>query len=481
MRSPGILLPTGRERLWGVELSVTSRTGRASISLRNRLLGDAEARTIRADVMRLAMPSIGEQLLNMTVQMVDTYLMGHISASALTAVGLSNNMVMLAQTFVMALATGTTAVVARLIGAREPAAASRVMQQSLLVGVTIGALLTIAMTVFAGQAIAFYAPEPDVAVIGTNYLRIVSFSFLMQGLLWVGNAALRGAGDTRTPLYVMLALNATNIVTSVLFLYGFGPLPAVGVYGPAIGTAVSMSIGGLAMLLILTRGRANLRIERGDWLPDRRVILRVTNVGLPAGGEQLALRLGMTMFQRLVTGLGTVAFAAHSVALTSMSMSFMPGFGFSVAATTMVGQALGARDPERARRSVREALRVSSWAMGAAGLLLFVFGGQVMGLFVDDPEVVALGVAPLQILGLIQPISAATMVYSGALRGAGDTRWTLLITALSVWVLRIPLTLSLLGPLGLVGAWSGMAIDNMMRALLCWLRYRTGRWALTKV
>jgi len=100
---------------------------------------------------------------------------------------------------------------------------------------------------------------------------------------------------------------------------------------------------------------------------------------------------------------------------------------------------------------------------------------------VDDPEVIALGVAPLQVLGMIQPLSAATMVYSGALRGAGDTRWTLLITALSVWALRIPLTSALIVPLGLVGAWLGMAIDNVMRAVLFWLRYRTGRWAEVKV
>jgi len=462
-------------------VSVRLESSRVSGSLRNTLLGNAEDRSIRAEVMRLAMPSIGEQLLNMTVHMVDTYLMGHIGAAALTAVGLSNNMVMLTQTFVMAVATGATAVVARLIGAREPQAASRVMQQSLLVGAAIGAVLTVVLSFFSVQAIGFYQPEPDALVIGSTYMRIVAMSFLLQGILWVGNASLRGAGDTRTPLFLMLGVNALNIVTSLLFLYGVGPIPAIGVYGPAVGTAVSMSAGGAVMLLILARGRRGMRLQRTGWRPDPSVIRRVTNVGLPAGGEQLALRFGMAVFQRLVAGLGTVAFAAHSVALTGMSVSFMPGFGFSVAATTMVGQALGARDPERAKRSVREALRVSAWAMGAAGLLLVLFAGQVMSVFVDDPEVIALGIMPLQVLGMIQPLSAASMVYSGSLRGAGDTRWTLVITTLSVWVLRVPLTMLLVGPLGLVGAWLGMATDNVARATMVWLRYRTGRWAKVKV
>jgi len=119
--------------------------------------------------------------------------------------------------------------------------------------------------------------------------------------------------------------------------------------------------------------------------------------------------------------------------------------------------------------------------MGAAGLLLVVFASQVMSVFVDDPEVIALGIVPLQVLGMIQPLSAASMVYSGSLRGAGDTRWTLVITALSVWVLRVPLTMLLVGPLGLVGAWLGMATDNVARAVMVWLRYRTGRWARVKV
>lgn len=464
-------------------MTVATRYAATATALRERLFGDAEARQVRADVMRLAMPSIGEQLLNMTVQLVNTYLVGHLGAAELTAVGLSNNMVMLAQTFVMALATGTTAVVARLTGARDPQAASRVVQQSLLVGGGAGLLITLAMVALARLAIGFYEPEADVAAIGEVYLRIASLTFTMQGLLMVGNAALRGAGDTRTPLTVMLGVNAVNIVVSAGLLHGVGPLPAMGVLGPAAGSAVALGVGGLAMMAILLGGRGGLRLTRQGWRPDREVIGRVMNVGLPAGGEQLALRMGMVLFQRVVAGLGTVAYAAHQVALTGQSMCFMPGFGFSVASTTMVGQALGARDPERARRSVREALRVSVWVMGAVGLLLVLLAPQVMDVFVDDPEVVRQGVNPNRVLGLLQPMMAATMVYSGALRGAGDTRWTLVITALSVWAVRVPLATLLAGPLGwgLVGAWTGMGIDNVVRAVLFWLRYRTGAWTRIKV
>jgi len=455
----------------------------ARAMLRQRVLGDAEAAVMRSEVMRLAMPSIGEQLLNMTVQLVNTYLVGHLGAEELAAVGLSNNMMMLAQTFLMALATGTTAVVARLIGARDPRGAAHIVQQSLLMGGVTGTVLLLVMVLLAEQAIAFYDPEPAVATLGGRYLRIASLTFTMQGLMMVGNAAMRGAGDTRTPLYIMLGVNALNILVSSALLLGLGPLPALGVLGPAVGSAMALAAGGVAALVTLLRGRAGLRVERQNLSVDWPAIRRVLNVGLPAGGEQLALRLGMVLFTRLISGLGTAAYAAHQVALSAQNLAFMPGFGFSVASTTMVGQALGAKDTDKARRAVREALRVAVWAMTAVGLFLVLAADYVMVIFTDDPAVIALGGAPNKVLGALQPLAAATMVYSGALRGAGDTRWTLIITALAVWAVRIPMATLFAETLGmgLLGAWVGMGIDNVVRGVLFWLRYRTGNWTRIRV
>jgi len=339
------------------------------------------------------------------------------------------------------------------------------------------------MVLLAEQAIAFYDPEPAVATLGGRYLRIASLTFTMQGLMMVGNAAMRGAGDTRTPLYIMLGVNALNILVSSALLLGLGPLPALGVLGPAVGSAMALAAGGVAALVILLRGRAGLRVERQNLSVDWPAIRRVLNVGLPAGGEQLALRLGMVLFTRLISGLGTAAYAAHQVALSAQNLAFMPGFGFSVASTTMVGQALGAKDTDKARRAVREALRVAVWAMTAVGLFLVLAADYVMVIFTDDPAVIALGGAPNKVLGALQPLAAATMVYSGALRGAGDTRWTLIITALAVWAVRIPMATLFAETLGmgLLGAWVGMGIDNVVRGVLFWLRYRTGNWTRIRV
>jgi len=419
----------------------------------------------------------------MTVQLVNTYLVGHLDAASLTAVGLSNNMLMLAQTLIMALATGVTALVARQSGAGDMEGASRAAQQSLLLGAGAGTLLALLLTRFSGQAIAFYRPGQEVAQIGEAYLRVASLSFTLQGIMLVGNAALRGVGDTRMPLYVMALVNVLNIVISYSLLRGVGPIPSLGVLGPAVGAASSRAAGGIVVLLALAMGRAGLRLRRDHWRPDRVTVRRILNVGVPAGGEQLIMRVGQALFSRVVAGLGKVAYAAHSVALTGQSISFMPGFGFSVAATTLVGQSLGAGDEERARRIVRETLVMAVAMMAVLGAVLVIFAPQVMALFMPDPVVIEQGVWPNRLLGLLQPVLAVMMVYSGALRGAGDTRWTLIITGATVWLIRLPIASLLTGPLaaGLLGAWIAMGIDMIGRAALFRLRFRSGRWATIRV
>lgn len=481
-RSPRSDVPMAQAS--GVDMaSSTSRAARVPALIRTTLLGDAEAGAVRLTVLRLALPCIGEQILNMTVQLFNTYLVGHLDTPSLTAVGLANNTMMLAQVFIMALATGTTALVARHVGARDLPGASRFMQQSLVMGVAVGTVLLILMAGLSGAAIRFYEPEPDVLAIGERYLRIASLSFTLQGALLVGNAALRGAGDTRTPLYMMLLINAVNMLTSFLLLRGVGPLPALGVYGPAVGSAIALSLGGIVVVALLARGRGGIRLQRDGWTPDLQAIRRVLNIGAPAGGEQLAMRLGQVFFSRVVSGLGTVAYAAHSVATTGQSLSFMPGFGFSVAATTLVGQALGAGKPDEARRSVREAGRLTVLMMGTLGLVLVALAPQIMGIFVPDPEVIRQGIGPNRLQGFIQPILGLMMVYSGALRGAGDTRWTLAITGASIWLVRLPVAYLATGPLslGLLGAWFGVAMDQTIRGALFFLRFRSGGWSRIKV
>ncbi len=440
-------------------------------------LFDSDARRVLA----LALPAVGEQLLNMTVGLADTFMVGHLGAEAVAAVGLANQAVLLVTTFFAAVATGVTALVARHTGAAEGDRANGITHQGYLLGAALGvAMMALGLALATPTMLVLQAPAEVVAP-GANYLSIVAITFLLASWLFIGNAALRGSGDTRSPMLIMLAVNVVNIIVAYAFIYGPGPLPALGVAGSAIGAAIGRGAGGLIVTYLLWRGRAGLRLRLRHLLPDGVQIKRILNIGLPAGAEQLLMRFAMTAYTMTVAALGTQAFAAHQLALQGESLSYMPGFGFAVAATTLVGQGLGAGNPARARADAYLASRLAAIVMTAMGVLFFVFPAQIMGVFINDPEVIRLGIWPLRLVAFSQPALALVMVLAGALRGAGDTRATLAITGASLWLVRLPLALLLVGPFGLVGAWIAMGVDLNLRGLGMWLRFRSGKWAQLKV
>jgi putative MATE family efflux protein len=316
-----------------------------------------------------------------------------------------------------------------------------------------------------------------------TYLRIASSIFALSALMFVGNACLRGAGDTRTTMMVMGIVNVLNIAVAWTAINGPFGLPKLGVAGSALGAAVGRAAGGLLVVIILLKGRSGLKLDFQGWRLDLEIIKRVLRVGLPTGVERLFMRFGMMVFMRAVAGLGTIAVAAHAVALRAESLSFMPGFGFAVAGTTLVGQGLGARDPKRAERSGYLTYQMAASLMTVMGLIFILFPRSLIGLFTDDQAVIQMALTPLRIIGFVQPLLAAAMVFPGSLRGAGDTRFPMVITSATIWIFRVPAAvfLGLTLGMGLPGAWIGMATDLATRGIIFFLRFRSGRWKLAKV
>jgi multidrug resistance protein, MATE family len=294
---------------------------------------------------------------------------------------------------------------------------------------------------------------------------------------------LRGAGDTRTPMKVMAAVNVVNIVVAYTLINGAGPFPALGVAGSALGAAFGRTSGCLVVLAILLRGKGGLRLSLPSLRLDTTQLRRVINVGIPAGMEMLSMRLGMTIFAAVVASLGTAAYAAHQVVMTSESLSFMPGFGFSVAAATLVGQGLGAKSPQRAEHNALASWRWAVVFMSAVGLIFFSFPEYFMRFFTNDPDVISQGIMPLRLIAIAQPLLATTMVVAGGLRGAGDTRGPFLVTTLGIWAVRLPLGFFLVRTtsLGLSAAWITMIVDQGVRSIFFLLRFRAGRWKNVRV
>lgn len=421
----------------------------------------------------------------MAVNMVDTAMVGRLGAAALAAVGLGAQVMMMASAIFSSVATGTTALVARFVGAEQPEEACRVARQSLILGVSLAALVSLTFVSFADRIIGvlFSAAEPEVLADAATYVRIVGLGLVPQFLLIVTNSVLRGSGDTKTPMRVTATANVVNALFNYLLIFGVGIFPRLGVKGAAIATALAHTVGGCMALAVLFSGRKVVGVTvHDDFRPHIPTLKRILNIGIPAGMEQGVMRIGQLIFTMILASLGTVAYAAHRIAIQAESISFMPGFGFALAATSLVGQALGAGEPEEAEHIGLEAARIGACFMSAMGLLFLLFPRALVGLFTNDGAVIAQSAVVIRIVAISQPFMAMHMVLAGSLRGAGDTRTVMVVSAIGICGIRIALAYVLvrLG-YGLVGAWIAMVCDLITRGSLLYWRFRRGDWKRVRV
>lgn len=446
-------------------------------------------------VWALALPAIGEQVLALLVGLSDTFLTGHLStramaqlgygrAEAVAAVGLGATVVWVVLTLFFAVGVGATALVARAVGAKDRQLSTRGVGQALILGALFGGLLAVLAVPLAHAVTDVLGVEGTVADLAATFLRIFAFGLPAVGVAYAANASMRGSGDTRRPLIVMLVVNGTNIAASWLLMNGLPGLgiPALGVIGSACGAAAGWTLGAVLAVFFLSRQHpASPRVTRASLRPDREVMWRILRVGLPSAAELFVLQFGVVTFSRFVVGLGADAYAANTTINNLESIGTLPGLGFAVAATTLVGQALGAQDPELARRSAWAALRPCFVFMLSMGLCAALLPQFLLSLFVADAGVVQAGALALRFSLLTLPALSVSFICNGSLRGAGDTRFPVLVRAAGTWGIRIPLALLLIPIFGLIGARLAMAGDFWMQAsLACW-RFRSGKWRRARV
>lgn len=438
----------------------------------------------RKDVINLAWPSVVEQLLIQLFNMVDMMMVGGVGAAAIAAIGLTMQPLFVAMAGFMALNVGTTAVVARFIGAGDRDEANTTARQSLVV---IGVMSIVAATllyVFARPIVLFMGAKPDSVGYAVTYLRVMSLSFLPQTVSMNITAVLRGAGDTRTPMRYNIIANVVNVVGNAILINGLFGFPRWEVFGAAVATAISRVVGMILALRAVTGGKSVLHISfREKFAPRFDLIKRVVTVGIPAMIEQVVMRFAMMTFTRVVSGLGTTIYAAHQIGINITGLSFSPGMGFGMAATSLVGRSLGAKRPDRAEMYGWQTRRIGMFVASAMGLLFFFGGGLLASLYSDEASVIADAARVLRIIALVQPLQSTQFILAGALRGAGDTRWPLIATFVGTVGVRVSLALLFVNVFGwgLLGAWLAMAIDQTTRSAFIYFRYRSGRWKTVKV
>lgn len=435
----------------------------------------------RGRIWRLAWPSILENILITAIWTVDTAMVGRIGAEALSSVGLGGQFVFTAVWVLGALGIGASSMVARYIGAGDREHADRVAAQAVLLAVIAGLMGTAIGWPLAPRFLSWVTRDAVVHAQGMTYFRTLIVTLPLMICISVGNASLRGAGNTRVPLLVSAVANGSNIILDYVLIFGAWGAPRLGVYGAALASAIAQGLGFVTLMVILFSGRVEIDltwVRLARWRSS--IVKQILRLSLPAALEEGQSNLARMLFVIIISSLGTAAYAANTVAVSIESLSFMPGWGFAVASSALVGQALGAGERDEALATGWEALRLALPVMSLVGVIFALFPGSIVRIFTNDPAVTPLAMACIRVAALEQPAIALEMVLAGSLRGAGDTRTPLGVSLIGNWLIRLPLAWIVVRHLGggIAAVWLVTAVDWSVRGgLLVW-RYAKGKWAV---
>ena len=432
---------------------------------------------IRRSVMTLALPVTVSSLLQRTEGIVAVFLVGGLGATPIAAVGLGQLLAFIATTLVSGLSVGTNVIIAQQWGARRYEDAGQASRH--FIGLSIGVSFALALLGLSvnGLIMQLLGAQPEVIALALPYSNLIFLVIPFTVLLAVLSSILQGTGDTRTPMYAMILVNVLHIALAYPLIYGYWGVPAFGVKGAAVAVGIAEATGSVYLLFRC----------RTIFKPSKRLrwdMLRtIWQVGAPVSGERIMQQAGILLYTKIVLIYGTVSYAAHQVGLSIESLSFLPGYGFAIAAATMVGQSIGAGKYTRAKLENWEANRLATFIMSAMGIVFFFFPYVLLRAFTSDEAVIDLGTVFLKIVALLQVPLALTMVLAGSLRGAGDTRFIMITTTIGMWGVRIPIAF-VAGywlTMGVFYVWLAMIADWTLRMVLMLWRYRSERWKSIRV
>ena len=434
---------------------------------------------IYTTAFRIAWPSTLEAVLVGLVGVIDTIMVSTLGAGAIAAVGLTNQPKMIVLAIIMSLNVSVTAIVARRKGALQRMDANQCLRFSMLLSAVISLLFGFAGFSFARPMMRFAGAGDDILDMATTYFRIIMLGTIFNGLSMTINAAQRGAGNTKISMVTNLAANFVNMIFNYLLIGGNLGFPKLGIAGAALATVIGSMVSlTIAIASLLYRdGFLTLRM-RCRWLMDKFSLKSMFSITASALVEQVFMRIGFFTYAKIIAGLGTDAFATHQIAMNAMSMSFTFGDGLQVACASLVGQELGAKRPDLSIIYGKVGNRL---AMCISSVLCVVFvtcAVPIMRLFTQETHIIQAGVPLLYITAVVTFAQTSQVVFSGCLRGAGDTKFVAMVSFISIMFVRPVLSYLLCYPLGLglLGAWIGIIIDQYMRLGFTLYRFSTGKW-----
>ena len=434
----------------------------------------------------LSFPAMLAELSTIIMQYVDASMVGSLGADATASIGLVASSTWLFGGIMASCTAGFTVQAAQMLGGRKEAQARNLMKQALLIGLAFSLVMAAAGYAVSKSLPGWLSDETELFEDSTWYFLIHSAALPAFQMSSLAGGMLQASGDMRTPALLNILTCTMNVVFNALFIFPAGalvilgvPLPGagLGVAGAALGTSLSMVITACLMLFALLKRSPVLKLRAGEkvrFVKDE--LKRALRIGLPVGVERVITSSAYVAFTGIVAPLGKVALAANSLSVTAESLCYMPGYGVGAAASTLVGQSIGAGRKDLAKRMGWICTGFGVFFMTATGALMYAFAPQMLAMLTPDPRVRELGAAVLRIEAFAEPLYAASIVTAGALRGAGDTLVPSILSLVSMWGVRIPAAAFLAPRYGLRGAWIAMAGELCFRGLIFVARMARGRW-----
>lgn len=439
---------------------------------------DILAGSIMQTLWKLALPIMVGNSMHVLYNLVDTFWLGKLGADAVASISVGFPIVFLLISIGGGITVAGTTLVSQYKGAGDKERTDRVASQVLTFVISLSIILSILGVKLNSHILRLIGTPTKLLTTAAKYLDIIIGGMSFMFLFFVFSALLRGYGDTKTPMYMMIASTLLNIILDPFLIFGWGLFPRLEVAGAAIATIFSRALAGLAGLGILLSGKKGIHLRLEYLKPDLKYIKRIIKIGFPSAGEMSLQALGMTVMMGIVTNYGSAVVAAYGIGMKVLSGIMMPSRGFSRAATTMVGQNLGAKKIDRAERSAWVSVGIVFTLLVFLGLCFALFASQIISIFNNDPEVITVGRDLLQVLAVAFGFMGIKVVLGGSFRGAGNTGIAMTIAGISLFLFRIPITKFLTTGLGwqAAGIWWGIAVGEILSALLAILWFKRGTW-----
>jgi len=434
--------------------------------------------SISRAILLLSVPMVLEMAMESLFAVVDVFFVASLGASAVATVGLTESMLTLVYAVALGLSMGTTAMVARRIGEKNPEEAARTAVQAVLVGIAASVPFALVGIFFAKDVLVLMGADPWVLEHGYKYTRWMLGGNAVIMLIFINNAVFRGAGDAAIAMRVLWVSNAINIVLDPALIRGWGPLPAMGVEGAAVATCIGRGVGVLMQFWVLFRGARHIRVLWSQVHVSAALMWRLIRVSLGGIGQFVIATSSWVFLVRIMSEFGSAALAGYTIAIRIVIFTFLPAWGLSNAAATLVGQNLGAKQPERAERSAWLTGLANMGFMAVVAAVYIIWNEPLIRFFTDDPEVIAIGADCLRIVSYGYLFYAWELVMINAFNGAGDTITPTIINFICFWMIEIPVAyvLAMKTGMGAHGVYWSIVIAESVAGLIAIFWFRRGKW-----